>query len=165
MSLSRFAFLLFLILSTFSACKVSLSGGNYGDAKSISISFFPNQAALVQPTLSQSFTEDLRSFFQTQSPLSLVQKGGDLLLEGAITDYRVAPVGIGNQTASSNRLSISVRVIFTNSLDATKDFEMTFSRFADFPSSQNLVSVERELISQINQQLIQDIFNKALINW
>jgi len=144
---------------------VSLSGGNYGDAKSISISFFPNQAALVQPTLSQSFTEDLRNFFQTQSPLSLVQKGGDLLIEGAITDYRVAPVGIGNQTASSNRLSISVRVIFTNSLDATKDFETTFSRFADFPSSQNLVSVERELISQINQQLIQDIFNKALINW
>jgi len=144
---------------------VSLSGGNYGDAKSISISFFPNQAALVQPTLSQSFTEDLRNFFQTQSPLSLVQKGGDLLVEGAITDYSVAPVGIGNQTASSNRLSISVRVIFTNSLDATKDFETTFSRFADFPSSQNLVSVERELISQINQQLIQDIFNKALINW
>jgi hypothetical protein len=165
MNLNRFTLLLILFINIFSACKVSLSGGNYGEAKSISINFFPNQAALVQPTLSQSFTEDLRNFFQTQSPLSLVQKGGDLRLEGAITDYRVAPVGIGNQTASSNRLTISVRVVFTNTLDATKDFETTFSRFADFPSSQNLVSVERELISQINQQLIQDIFNKALINW
>lgn len=165
MSWKRIAFALMLVLVTISACKVSLSGGNYGEAKSISINFFPNQASLVQPTLSQSFTEDLRSFFQSQSPLSLIQKGADLHLEGAITDYRVAPVGIGNQTASSNRLTISVRVVFTNSLDATKDFETTFSRFADFPSSQNLVSVERELISQINQQIIQDIFNKALINW
>lgn len=147
------------------SCKVSLSGGNYGDAKSISINFFPNQAALVQPTLSQSFTEDLRNFFQTQSPLSVVPRNGDLHLEGAITDYRVAPVGIGNQTASSNRLTITVRVNFTNTLDATKDFETSFSRFADFPASQNLVSVEGELITQINQQLIQDIFNKALINW
>lgn len=165
MRLFRISFLLLLILSTLTACKVSLSGGNYGEAKSISINFFPNQAALVQPTLSQSFTEDLRNFFQTQSPLSLVQRGGDLRLEGAISDYRVTPVGIGNQTASSNRLTISVSVVFTNTLDATKDFETTFSRFADFPASQNLVSVERELISQINQQLIQDIFNKALINW
>ncbi|MCB0819075.1 MAG: LptE family protein [Bacteroidetes bacterium] len=147
------------------SCRVSLSGGNYGEAKTISINFFPNQAALVQPTLSQKFTEDLRNFFQNQSPLSLVQKGGDLHLEGAITDYRVNPVGVGNQTASSNRLTISVRVSFTNSLDSTKDFESSFSRFADFPASENLVSVEADLISQINQQLIQDIFNKALINW
>jgi hypothetical protein len=165
MKLVRIILTFVVIASIFTACKVSLSGGNYGEAKSISINFFPNQAALVQPTLSQSFTEDLRNFFQTQSPLSLVQRNADLHLEGAITDYRVAPVGIGNQTVSSNRLTITVRVNFTNSLDVTKDFETTFSRFADFPSSQNLVSVERELISQINQQLIQDIFNKALINW
>ncbi len=154
-----------LIFLPFFGCRVSLSGGNYGEAKTISINFFPNQAALVQPTLSQAFTEDLRNFFQSQSPLSLVQRGGDLHLQGAITDYRVAPVGIGNQTASSNRLTITVNVSFTNTLDASKDFESSFSRFADFPSNQNLVSIETELIREINQQLIQDIFNKALINW
>ena len=154
-----------LLFLPFNACRVSLSGGNYGEAKSISINFFPNQAALVKPTLSQAFTEDLRNFFQSQSPLALVQRGGDLNLQGAITDYRVAPVGIGNQTASSNRLTITVKVSFTNTLDETKDFESSFSRFADFPSSQNLVSIEADLIREINQQLIQDIFNKALINW
>ncbi len=155
----------FIISVLLSSCKLSLSGGNYGEAKSISILFFPNNAALVQPTLSQSFTEDLRNFFQSQSPLSLVQKKGDLQLEGAITDYRIGPVGVGNQTASTNRLTITVNVKFTNNLEPTKDFDSSFSRFVDFPSSQNLVSVETELIKQVNQQIIQDIFNKALINW
>jgi hypothetical protein len=156
---------LIFLIGIATSCKVSLSGGNYGDAKSISINFFPNQAALVQPTLSQKFTEDLRNFFQNQSPLSLVQKAGDLHLEGAITDYRVSPVGVGNQAASSNRLTITVRVAFTNTLDPSKDFDSVFSRFADFPATENLVSVESNLIAEINQQLIQDIFNKALINW
>ncbi|HOY48965.1 MAG TPA: LptE family protein [Flavobacteriales bacterium] len=163
--MKRFWVLLFISVLALQSCKLSLSGGNYGEAKTISIAFFPNNAALVQPTLSQAFTEDMRNFFQTQSPLSLVQKGGDLHLEGAITDYRVGPVGVSSQTASTNRLTITVNVKFTNRLDSTKDFDSSFSRFVDFPSSQNLVSVETELIRQINQQLIQDVFNKALINW
>jgi hypothetical protein len=163
--MNRFWVLLFISVIALQSCKLSLSGGNYGEAKTISIAFFPNNAALVQPSLSQAFTEDMRNFFQTQSPLSLVQKGGDLHLEGAITDYRVGPVGVSSQTASTNRLTITVNVKFTNRLDSTKDFDSSFSRFVDFPSSQNLVSVETELIRQINQQLIQDVFNKALINW
>jgi hypothetical protein len=163
--MNRFWVLLLISILALQSCKLSLSGGNYGEAKTISIAFFPNNAALVQPSLSQAFTEDMRNFFQTQSPLSLVQKGGDLHLEGSITDYRVGPVGVSGQTASTNRLTITANVKFTNRLDSTKDFDTSFSRFVDFPSSQNLVSVETELISQINQQLIQDVFNKALINW
>ena len=161
--MKHLAFLLLCLI--LGSCKLSLSGGNYGEAKTISIAFFPNNAALVQPTLSQSFTEDLRNFFQTQSPLSLISKGGDLQIEGAITDYRVGPVGVSNQAASSNRLTITVNVKFSNSKDSTKDFDSSFSRFVDFPSSQNISSIEQELVSQVNQQLIQDIFNKALINW
>ncbi len=161
--MKHLAFLLLCLV--LGSCKLSLSGGNYGETKSISIAFFPNNAALVQPTLSQSFTEDLRNFFQTQSPLALISKGGDLHIEGAITDYRVSPVGVSNQAASSNRLTIIVNVKFTNSKDSTKDFDTSFSRFVDFPSTQNIASIEQELVSQVNQQLIQDIFNKALINW
>jgi hypothetical protein len=161
--MKHLAFLLFCLV--LGSCKLSLSGGNYGEAKTISIAFFPNNAALVQPTLSQSFTEDLRNFFQTQSPLSLISKGGDLQIEGAITDYRVGPVGVSNQAASSNRLTITVNVKFSNSKDSTKDFDTSFSRFVDFSSTQNISSIEQELVSQVNQQLIQDIFNKALINW
>ena len=161
MRLSNLALLLLFMVS----CKVSMNAGDAGNAKTISIAFFPNNASLVQPTLSQSFTEDLRNFFQSQSRLSLIPRSGDLQIQGAITDYRVSPVGVSNNAAASNRLSISVQVIFTNKFDESKDFEQTFSRFADFPSSQNLTSVEADLIKEINQQISQDIFNKALINW
>jgi len=155
----------FFSLVIFSGCKVSLNAGDAGNAKTISVAFFPNNAALVQPVLAQSFTEDLRSFFQTQSRLTLVPRAGDLQIEGSITDYRIAPVSVTDISAATNRLTITVSVRFTNTQDPTKDFESNFSRFADFPSSQNLVSIESELIQQINQQLAQDIFNKALINW
>ena len=160
----KFLFLLTIAIAL-ASCRISLNAGDAGNAKSISILFFPNNASLVQPTLSQSFTEDLRNFFQTQSRLELTAKNGDLRIEGAITDYRVSPVGIGNNSAASNRLTITVNVIFTNTKAAEKDFEQSFSRFAEFPSSANLVSVEADLIREINQQLAQDIFNKALINW
>jgi hypothetical protein len=154
-----------VLLFTYVSCRISLNAGDAGNAKTISVAFFNNNASLVQPTLSQSFTEDLRNFFQTQSRLSLVPKSGDLQIQGSITDYRVSPVGISNNAAASNRLTIVVKVSFSNKLDPEKDFEQSFSRFADFPASQNLSSVEQDLIKEINQQLAQDIFNKALINW
>lgn len=166
------AFICFIfVLMGMQSCKVSLSGASIPkDAKTFSVAFFPNNAPLVQPTLSQAFTEELRNFFITQTNLSLVARDGDLQFEGEITDYRVTPIAIQNQGgsfggASSNRLTISVNVRFTNVKDPDKDFESVFSRFADFDQNQNLTAVESELIRQINQQLIQDIFNKAVINW
>jgi hypothetical protein len=154
-----------LLFTSLLSCKISMNASDAGNAKTISIAFFPNNASLVQPTLSQAFTEDLRNFFQSQSRLSLIPRSGDLHIQGSITDYRVTPVGVSNNAAASNRLSVSVQVSFSNKLDSTKDFEQTFTRFADFPSSQNLSSVEQDLIKEINLQLSQDIFNKALINW
>ncbi|MBX7201801.1 MAG: LptE family protein [Bacteroidia bacterium] len=158
-------FLLLIGLVFLGACRVSLSGAQVGEAQTLSVAMFANNASLVQPTLSQALTEDIRNYFQTQSPLRLVSTNGDMHLEGAIKDYRVTPVAVSNTGASSNRLTITVFVRFSNKKDPTKDFETEFSRFADFSATQNLVSVEQDLISQINQQLAQDIFNKAVINW
>lgn len=155
-----------LIFALITSCKVSFTGASIPpDAKTVSVSFFQNNAPIIQPTLSQSFTEDLRDIMISQTTLSLIPNNGDLSFEGTITDYRVSPVAIQADVASSNRLSITVNVIFTNQKDPTKDFDSNFTRFVDFPSSQNLTSIEAELIRQINQQLIQDIFNKAVINW
>lgn len=156
----------FIVVALFTSCKVSFTGASISpDAKTVSVAFFQNNAPIIQPTLSQAFTEDLRDIMISQTTLSLIPNNGDLSFEGAIIDYRVSPVAIQADVASSNRLTITVHVIFTNQKDATKDFDSNFTRFVDFPSSQNLTSIEAELIKQINQQLIQDIFNKAVINW
>lgn len=153
------------------SCKVgySFSGASIApDVKTVSIKTFQNVAPLAQPTLSQTFTESLKDIFITQTNLSLVEKGGDLQFEGKITGYNVAPVAIqGNQvsTASINRLTITVQVKFVNTKDEKQNFEQNFSRFADFDASRNLASVENELTKDINSQLSQDIFNRAVTNW
>ena len=162
-------FILFSALFALTGCKInySFTGGSIDPKiKTISIQYFPNNAPIVQPTLSQTFTEALRDKFSSQTKLTLLNKGGDLNIEGSIIGYSTQPVAIqGNETAALNRLMISVSVKFTNKLDEKQNFEQTFMRYADFQSSQSLSSVEGTLIKEINEALVEDIFNKAVVNW
>ena len=150
------------------SCKVNytFTGGNVGDAKTISVKTFQNYAPLANANLSQTFTEGLKDKFISQTNLDLIASNGDLQFEGSITGYNVTSVAIqGNETAALNRLSITVKVKFTNTLDDKQDYETSFTRYSDYESSQNLASIEDGLITEINDQLTQDIFNKAVSNW
>ncbi len=163
------------IIFFFSALTFLLSGcGIYSftgasippEAKTVSIKYFPNNASLVEPTLSQIFTDALKDKFVSQTTLILVQKNGDLRLEGEITGYSTKPIAItGDQTAALNRLTITIKVKYVNTFDETKNFESPFNRYEDYPSSKNLSDVQETLITQINEMLIEDIFNKAVVNW
>lgn len=144
----------------------SFTGGDIGNAQTISIDLFPNYAEYVNPSLSQSFTEGLRDIFVQQTSLSLVSSGGDLQLQGSIVDYRIdAMSATANETTAQNRLTITVNVIYTNLLDDKKNFEQRFSRFRNFPSDQSLNSVESQLVEEINRELAENIFNRAVVNW
>ena len=136
------------------------------EIKTISIASFPNQASLVQPSLSQVFTEKLKDKFVSQTNLTQINSSGDISFEGYISDYNSQPTAIqGNEQAALNRLTITVKVKFINTKDEKQNFESSFSRFADYDSKQNLSTVESQLISEICTQLVDDIFNKAMINW
>ncbi len=162
-------YIAFLATLFYTGCKakVSLSGATIPpEAKTISVSFFTNNASLAPPSLPQVFTENLRDMVASQSGLALVKQNGDLAFEGFIADYNVAPVAIqANDRAGNNRLTIAVSVKYFNKFDETKNFEQTFSRFADYSSNENLSSKEAELIKEINRQLAEDIFNRAFNNW
>lgn len=163
----------FILVSAFigiwmvQGCSYSFTGASISpNVKSISISYLPNNSLLVQPTLSRKLTEAIRDKFTNQSSLSLVGKNGDLNIEGEITGYTTEPVAItGEQTAALQRLKITVNIRFTNKLDETQNFETSFSRFSDYNSKQRLADVEETLIDIINEELAQDIFNKAVVNW
>ena len=160
-------FALLLAIAT-AGCKVySFTGASIPpEAKTISITDFPNNASLVNPTLSVKFTNALKDRFAQQTNLDIVKKAGDLRLEGEITGYQVKPKAIqANETAALNQLIITVRVQYTNTVDESKNYETTFSRFQDYPSSASLASVEDALILEINEMLVDDIFNKAVVNW
>ncbi len=149
------------------SCSYSFTGASVSpDVKTVQVDFFKNHASLVQPSLSQTFTETLKDRFVSQTNLELVKNDGELVFEGAILNYFSQPLAIqGNDQAALNRLTITVQVKYTNKKDTEKSFESTFSRYADFSSSQNLASVEVRLINEIAEQLVNDIFNKSVVNW
>jgi len=170
-SLSMYGILavgIFSVIMLTGSCRMSYSftGASISpEVKTIAIDHFPNRAMLVVPTLSRDFTEDLQNYFTSQTNLVLVERNGDLNLEGSITGYAVQPQAIsGNEVAQLNRLTITVHVKFTNKFDEKQNFESNFSRYVDYSSSQNLVSVQDALIREINEQLVQDIFNKGVVN-
>lgn len=157
-------------LALISGCTMSYSftGASIPpEVKTISISNFPNNAPLVNPTLSQEFTDELRNKFQTQTSLVLVSEDGDLELEGEIVDYNTRPTAIqGDDVAALNRLTITVKVTFINHSDESQSFKnQTFSRYEDYSSSDDLISVQETLVQQINEYLVEDIFNKTVVNW
>jgi len=164
-----FGMVLLIFISIPLGCRMSYSftGASIPvQAKTISIEYFPNQAPIVVPTLSQVLTDALRDRFTTQTPLNLIPREGDLQIEGAITGYSTQPVAIqGNEQAALNRLTITVRVKFTNKFDEKANFEQNFSRFEDYPFTANLNTVQDGLIQQIVDALVDDIFNKAVVNW
>jgi hypothetical protein len=158
-----FIFIVSMILgSCYSFTGASISP----EVKTITVQFFPNRAPNVQPTLSNVFTESLKDRFVTQTNLELVNRNGDLNFEGEITGYQVSPQAYqGNETAALNRLTITVRVSFVNRLEPDKSFDSSFSRYEDFESSKSLAAVENALIEDIVEQLTEDVFNKAVVNW
>lgn len=161
--------LILILLASQSGCRVgySFTGASVSPAvKTVSILYFPNNASLVAPTLSRSLTDAMRDYFTSHTSLNLVEHSGDLNIEGTITGYSVQPVAIqGNETAAMNRLTITISVKFTNRMDEKQNFENSFARYQDYPSSNDLSAVQEDLIAQIDDQLIQDVFNKAVVNW
>ena len=152
-------------VSVTSCFKYSFTGASI-EAETIFVDFFENEATLVVPSLSQEFTESLKDKFVRETSLKFTNTDAELILEGAITNYFVQPNAFqGNETAATNRLSITVQVLFTNTLKEEDNFQQFFTRYADFDSSLDLAQVESQLIEEINEQLIDDIFNKAVVNW
>ncbi len=158
-----------VIITSLAACKVnySFTGASISPKiKTITVQYFPNYAPLVNSSLSQIVTQKLKDKFTSQTNLAFQDKNGDLQFEGQITDYTNQPTAIqGNQTAAQNRLSITIKVKYTNTLEEKASYETSFTRFADYTSTKSFTSVEAQLIAQITDQIIQDIFNKAVVNW
>lgn len=158
---------LFAILFSFQACKIySFTGASIEPGtKTVFVDFFPNKAQIVAPILSQRFTEKLKDKFVSTTSLNLVQTEADLNFSGSIVRYYVTPVASGgDDTAELNRLTIGVKVNYYNTMN-DETWDSNFSRFTDFDKNINLKDIEEDLIEEITDQIVDDIFNKALANW
>lgn len=144
----------------------SLSGASI-EGKTINIHQLENTARNVVPSLSATLTDKVRKRILSQTGLKPVTSDeADYDISGTITAYEVTVTGAqGVQTASKNRLTLTIQVDFKNRLNEKADFSQSFSRFSDFDASQMLQNVETRLIDDIGNQLADDIFNKAFVNW
>jgi len=167
--LSGLYFIIFFFSCSSCSVNYSLSGASISpDVKSVSVQFFPNNSLLVNPALSQQFTDALKDKFISQTSLKLINGTGDLNFEGEITDYNTKPKAIlENDIAAMNRLTITIRVKYSNSKDPDSkyDFDKTFTRFEDYDSSKDLGSVESDLTKKIIDQIVEDVFNQSVVNW
>ncbi len=134
--------------------------------KTFTVDYFDNKAAEINPKLSQAFTERLKDEILTQSNLDETAQKPDVEFAGFISKYTVNPIAPqAGETSSMSRLTIAVNVDYTNHVNEKGSWQSTFSRYADFDATQTLTAVEDQLIEEINNQLVDDIFRKAFVNW
>lgn len=139
---------------------------DYNTTKTISIKDFPNQALLVYPPLSQTFSEELRDIYTRQTRLKVIKSEGDLQLEGEITGYELTPLAAKSDGyASETKLTMTVKVRFTNTKNEKDDFEQNFSAYQTFSSTQMLEDVQDSLLEEIIKEITESIFNKTVANW
>lgn len=156
-------------ICSLSGCRVqySFSGTSIQpDVKSFTVEYFENKALKVNPSLSNNLSEALIDKYRKLTSLEMLEEGGDLLVYGEITGYDTKPIAVtADEVASQNRLTITVKLYYTNKLHPDEDFEKSFSAFADYDSMQSLDSVESELCDDIIEILVEDIFNATVANW
>ena len=151
------------------ACTISykFSGASISpQVKTFSVQRFVNRAALMIPGLDQSLTDELIDKCRAQTNLRIVGDFGDVDFEGEITDYRTQPVTVAADAYTAmNRFTITVRVKFTNTVEPHLSYEQSFSRYMDYDGNLDLSAVEQTLSSEIIEMIVEDIFNRAFVNW
>jgi hypothetical protein len=161
--------IIMLLISQYSCftMKYSTTGASIPvEARTVSVQFFENRAPLVEATLSQRITDALKDYIQANSRLILVNGTGDLDFEGEITGYDSRPTSItAGDVAANSRFTITIKVRYANSFDSSKDWELSFSRFEDYPYDQSFEEAQAAYTDDILKLLIEDIYNKAFVNW
>ncbi|HUH72842.1 MAG TPA: LPS assembly lipoprotein LptE [Chitinophagales bacterium] len=157
-----------IVLVGFTSCKIY----KFTDAsvnpniKSVTINTIPNMSAIQVPSISPLLVEKLQDKFLKETNLRLLQDNGDIEINGVIVDYYIDPVAITNtETVAQNRLTISIKIDFTNNIEPDKNFSTTFRELEVYEANLSSIEVDNQIAPLILDKLVQTIFNKAFVNW
>lgn len=153
-----------------SACSVSykFNGASidYSKTKTITITDFPIRSSYVWGPMANIFNNELKDIFANHTRLSQVKKGGDLKIEGEITQYTQRNKSVSSEGYSAQtELSMTVNVRFTNNVNHKEDFEKSFTATTSYETTQSLNSVQEELVTQMVKDITDQIFNATVANW
>lgn len=158
--------ILLSLTGVLSGCAYTFNPGTTGNAKTLFIANIINVSGGGPPYMTQVLTEKLKSYYQQNSNLSIVNSNGDWAINGEIAGYQIKPIAPQqNQQAGGNRLTITVNITFDNKLDHDKDFKQAFSFYADFEAGQLISNVQDELLDIIFDQIVFDIYTKTTSDW
>lgn len=163
--------ILILALMALSVCACgiySFSGTSIqSDVNTITINYFEYKAIKVNPSLSNDLTEAVRKQFRKMTKLEQVEMDGDMEITGEVVGYDVSATAItANEVAAQNRLTVTVKVDFTDRKHPDEDFSgKTFSAYADYDSTNSLDAVESGLCAEIIDKIVEDIFNATVAQW
>ncbi len=155
------------VLGGCSIVNYSFSGTSIqADVKTVTINYFEYKALKVNPNLSNDLTEAMRDKFRKLTKLEQVEMDGDLELQGEVTGYEVRAAAVtANEVAAQNRLTVTVKLKFTNRKYPEDDFEKSFSAYSDYDSNNSLDAVESTLCQEIIDKLVEDMFNASVAQW
>lgn len=158
------------LVALLSGCSISykFNGGSldYTRIKSISIADVQNRAAIVYPTLAPDFTEELKTFYTRRTRLEQVARSADLELECTFTGYDLSPMAVREDNyASRTVLTVTLQVKYVNHVDEKESFDRSFKAFRDFDRDQPFVNVQDQLLEEIKEDLIKQIYNATVENW
>lgn len=162
---------LWLVACSLSSCYSFKDVSIPPEIKTVKVNYFENKARIVNPQLSQRLTDKLRQKVVGQTRLSQTNSDeADYDISGYVSDYSVSTSGIsagsdGRSQASTNRLNVTVHLIFKNRKDETKNFETDLSRNIDFPATQSLAQAESSITDEVVKNLTDEIFNRIFSNW
>lgn len=160
--------LLLLVAVTINGCgPYNFTGTGKIDAKTFQVNYFQNVAPLIEPGIDRTFTLKLQEIIQNQTNLNLVSTGGDLIYEGEITGYNITPMtATADQRAAQNRLTINIKVRFSNKNKEDDDFDKQFSFYYDYSGQNQLVGSQLSTaLEEIFTRITQDVFNESLAKW
>ena len=162
--------IILLCVGLLNACTISykFNGASidYSTTKTISIADFPNVAPLVYAPLSNNLSDGIRDLFQRQTRLEQVRRGGNLEIEGEITGYQLTPMAVSADSyAAETKLSITVKVRFTNNVAPEESFEKTYTAYQTFDSSQMLNDVQDDLCNTMIAEIADQIYNDTVAKW
>ncbi|MBQ7194310.1 MAG: LptE family protein [Bacteroidales bacterium] len=136
------------------------------DVKTVTLNYFEYKALRVNPSFSNDLTEALKSQFKKLTRLEQVEMDGDLEIAGEVTGYDVKATAVtADEVAAQNRLTVTIKVKFTNRKHPEDDFEKTFSAYSDYDSTQSLDAVESTICAEIIEKLVDNVFNATVANW
>lgn len=158
--------MMLLLVSCSVSYKFNGASIDYTKTKTIQIADFPIRSSYLWAPMASIFNNQLKDVFANHTRLIQVKRNGDMKIEGEITQYSQRNKAVTAEgTSAQAELSMTVNVRFTNNANHSEDFEKQFTATSTFETTQSLNSVQEELVTQMVEDITDQIFNATVANW